>query len=111
RAAGEMRGRLRVLGAAGVQARTFHSAALRQLQYFAPRILGGAMPEVLDQPLRLVSNAAAPVGGRVHREDVRDLTSEIEWAKSVLVTPEDDPVRAKAAGREPPQPGEVVSEI
>ena len=30
RAAGEMRGRLRTLGAGSVQARTFHSAALRQ---------------------------------------------------------------------------------
>ena len=32
RAAGEMRTRLRDLGAAGVQARTFHAAALRQLR-------------------------------------------------------------------------------
>jgi DNA helicase-2/ATP-dependent DNA helicase PcrA len=31
RAAGELRARLRALGADGVQARTFHSAALRQL--------------------------------------------------------------------------------
>ena len=30
RAAGELRGRLQQLGARGVQARTFHSAALRQ---------------------------------------------------------------------------------
>ena len=37
RAAGEMRGRLRRLGTDGVQARTFHSAALRQLRYFWPR--------------------------------------------------------------------------
>ena len=36
RAAGEMRARLRRLGAGGVQARTFHSAALRQLRYFWP---------------------------------------------------------------------------
>ena len=34
RAAGEMRTRLRLLGAGGVQARTFHSAAMRQLGYF-----------------------------------------------------------------------------
>src|ERR1700757_2764713 len=38
RAAGELRTRLRTLGAHGVQARTFHAAALRQLQYFAPRV-------------------------------------------------------------------------
>ena len=111
RAAGEMRTRVRALGAAGVQARTFHSAALRQLQYFAPRVLGGSMPDIVDQPLRLVSNAAVRVGVRVHREEVRDLTSEIEWAKSTLVTPEDYPIRAKAAGRELPQPADVVAEI
>ena len=34
RAAGEMRSRLRDLGVPGVQARTFHAAALRQLHYF-----------------------------------------------------------------------------
>ena len=69
RAAGELRSRLRRLGADGVQARTFHAAALRQLTYFAPRLLGGAMPEVVDNPLRLVGAAAsrrAPPG-RSHR--------------------------------------------
>src|SRR4051812_6450272 len=40
RAAREMRGRLRDLGVVGVQARTFHSAALRQLGYFWPRVVG-----------------------------------------------------------------------
>src|SRR5690625_2238438 len=37
RAAGEMRSRLRTLGVVGVQARTFHAAALRQVQYFYPQ--------------------------------------------------------------------------
>ncbi|MFB9731212.1 UvrD-helicase domain-containing protein, partial [Ornithinimicrobium kibberense] len=37
RAAGEMRTRLRTLGVPGVQARTFHAAALRQLQFFWPQ--------------------------------------------------------------------------
>src|SRR5581483_1657733 len=40
KAAGEMRGRLRALGADGVQARTFHSAALAQLRYFAQSSVG-----------------------------------------------------------------------
>ena len=47
RAAGEMRTRLRDLGVGGVQARTFHAAALRQLHYFWPQAIGGAAPEVL----------------------------------------------------------------
>src|ERR671933_2866393 len=45
RAAGELRGRLSALGVGGVQARTFHAAAMRQLRYLAPRVLGGPMPE------------------------------------------------------------------
>jgi len=61
RAAGQLRDRLRRLGAQGVQARTFHAAALRQLSYFAPRVLGGTMPDVLVNPIRMVGNAAARV--------------------------------------------------
>jgi len=70
RAAGELRARLRNLGAQGVQARTFHAAALRQLQYFAPRVLGGAMPEVIANPIRLVGNAAARARLRLHRTEL-----------------------------------------
>ncbi len=61
RAAGEMRGRLRQLGAAGVQARTFHSAALRQLQYFWPKAVGGDLPRLLDRKAQLVADAAPPL--------------------------------------------------
>ena len=111
RAAGEMRTRLRVLGAGGVQARTFHAAALRQLTYFAPRVLGGSMPEVLDNPFRLVSNVAAKARMRADRAEVRDLTAEIDWAKSVLASPEDYPARAAAAGRETPTTAAKVAEI
>ena len=41
RAAEEMKVRLRALGAVGVVARTFHSAALAQLKYFWPQAIGG----------------------------------------------------------------------
>ncbi len=40
KAAGEMRGRLRALGVEGVAARTFHAAALAQLNYFWPTLAG-----------------------------------------------------------------------
>jgi DNA helicase-2/ATP-dependent DNA helicase PcrA len=100
RAAGELRARLRRLGVPNVQARTFHAAALRQLKYFAPRILGGPLPDILDKPLRTVGNAAARVRLRVDRAELRDLAAEIDWAKSVLVTPEAYPERARAVGRE-----------
>jgi DNA helicase-2/ATP-dependent DNA helicase PcrA len=100
RAAGELRTRLRALGASGVQARTFHAAALRQLQYFAPRVLGGGMPEVVPNPLRLVGNAAARLRMRVDRTELRDLAAEIDWAKSVLAMPDAYPQHAREAGRE-----------
>jgi DNA helicase II / ATP-dependent DNA helicase PcrA len=111
RAAGELRTRLRNLGARGVQARTFHAAALRQLQYFAPRVLGGAMPDVVDNPLRLVGNSAARLRLRVDRSELRDLTAEIDWAKAVLAGPDSYGERARAAGRDVPTTAETVAEV
>src|SRR4051812_36794542 len=58
RAAGELRTRLRQLGAQGVQARTFHSAALRQARYFWPKVYGGELPQLMDSKLPLVGTAA-----------------------------------------------------
>lgn len=111
RAAGEMRTRLRALGVGrdasgpGVQALTFHSAALRQLRYFGPRVLGGPVPDLLDNKIRLVSTAAARAGVRdTNRTVLRDLAAEIEWAKVTLCPPERYPVRSAEAGREPPVP-------
>jgi DNA helicase-2/ATP-dependent DNA helicase PcrA len=103
RAAAEMRARLAVLGVTGVSARTFHAAALRQVRYFAPRILHGrGMPELVESKARLVSLAATRAGVRVDRTTARDLASEIEWAKSSLVEPDEYLVAAAKASREPP---------
>jgi DNA helicase-2/ATP-dependent DNA helicase PcrA len=96
RAAGEMRTRLRGLGATGVQARTFHAAALRQLGFFWPKVVGGAAPRIVEQKAQVVAEAARRVGLSVDRVSVRDLASEIEWAKVSLVTA-DDYVRAVTA--------------
>ena len=49
-------------GPAGVQARTFHSAALRQLRYFWPRVHGPSLPNahrVQDRPARPARRAAS----------------------------------------------------
>ncbi|WP_019869337.1 ATP-dependent DNA helicase UvrD2 [Salinispora oceanensis] len=101
RAAAELRSRLATLGVPGVQARTFHAAALRQVRYFAPRLLAGrAMPELLDSKVRLVTLAAARVGIRSDRAGVRDLAGEIEWAKSSLVEPGEYVVAAARALRD-----------
>lgn len=109
RAAGEMRGRLRQLGAGGVQARTFHSAALRQLQYFWPKAVGGDLPRLLERKVQLVAEAAARCGLRLDRNELRDVTSEIEWAKVTQTVPADYPaVVAKAQRDAPRDPAEVA---
>nr|WP_184914527.1 ATP-dependent DNA helicase UvrD2 [Kitasatospora gansuensis] len=109
RAAGEMRGRLRQLGAEGVQARTFHSAALRQLQYFWPRAIGGEVPRLLERKVQLVAEAAGRTGLRVQRTELRDLTSEIEWAKVTQIVPDDYPAAVLKTGREAPRdPAEIA---
>ncbi len=91
RAAGELRGRLQRLGAHGVQARTFHSAALRQAQYFWPKAYGGELPGVLDNRMSLVAEAAGRLRVRVDTPKLRDLVSEIAWAKVSNVSSEDYP--------------------
>ncbi|GFJ80682.1 hypothetical protein Phou_048620 [Phytohabitans houttuyneae] len=112
RAAAEMRARLAALGAVGVQARTFHAAALRLMRYFAPRLLDGrAMPELLESKARLVTLAASRAGVRADRTAARDLASEIEWAKSSLVEPVEYPVAAAKANREAPYEPAKVAEV
>ncbi|MFG1872406.1 ATP-dependent DNA helicase UvrD2 [Micromonospora arborensis] len=112
RAAAEMRHRIAQLGVKGVQARTFHAAALRQVRYFAPRLLAGrAMPELLDSKVRLVTLAAARVGLRTDRAAARDLAGEIEWAKSSLVEPTDYVVSAARALRDTPHEPAKVAEV
>ncbi len=102
RAAGEMRQRLRILGVEGVQAKTFHAAALRQLSYFWPEVIGGQMPVLAPQKAQLVAAAARSLGHSVDRIAVRDLASEIEWAKVSLVAAEDYARVTADAGRPAP---------
>ncbi|MER7416221.1 ATP-dependent DNA helicase UvrD2 [Micromonospora peucetia] len=112
RAAAELRARLTMLGVGGVQARTFHAAALRQVRYFAPRLLAGrAMPELLDSKVRLVTLAAAKAGLRTDRAAARDLAGEIEWAKSSLVEPGEYVVAAAKAIRDTPHEPARVAEV
>jgi len=112
RAAAEMRARLTALGVSGVQARTFHAAALRQVRYFAPRLLDGrGMPELLESKARLVGLAAAHAGVKADRTSARDIAGEIEWAKSSLVEPGEYPVAAAKALREPPLEPAKLAEV
>ena len=140
RAAGELRGRLRQLSAAGsggpgaggagaggagsggagsgglgtglVRASTFHAAALRQLNYFWPRVVGGRPPRVIDAKASLLREAAKRAGVRLGGATggagdgaaggaLSDAAAEIEWAKVSQVRPDGYARAAAAAGRSP----------
>ncbi|MGY4540180.1 DNA helicase-2/ATP-dependent DNA helicase PcrA [Arthrobacter sp. UYNi723] len=87
RAAAEMRSRLRDLGVGNVQARTFHAAALRQLQFFWPQAVGGTLPNLLDHKAQMIAEASRRLRLGTDRASIRDLASEIEWAKVSMLTP------------------------
>ena len=99
RAAGEMRGRLRGLGVEGVQARTFHSAALRQLRYFWPHIHGTELPTLTESKLGMLATAASRQRVRPDKATLRDVASEVEWAKVSNVGPDEYAKIALRTGR------------
>ena len=103
RAAGELRGRLRQLGVGLVRASTFHAAALRQLNYFWPRVVGGRPPQLVDGKAGLVREAAKRAQVRLDggAGNLADAASEIEWAKVTQVRPDGYAAAAAAAGRSP----------
>jgi DNA helicase-2/ATP-dependent DNA helicase PcrA len=94
KAAGEMRARLRSLGVPTVAARTIHSAALKQLLYFWPSVFGGRTPDLMTTKTGFLTEAInrAGLSGSIratNRELMRDIASEIEWAKVSQVAPSD----------------------
>ncbi|WP_349637307.1 ATP-dependent DNA helicase UvrD2 [Saxibacter everestensis] len=102
RAAGEMRSRLRELGAPTVQARTFHSAALRQLQYFWPQAIGGSIPRLAEHKAPLLAEAGHRLRINTDRATIRDLAAELEWAKVSMLT--DATYAAAVAKKHRPMP-------
>lgn len=115
RAAGELRSRLRALGLGGeahtVQARTFHAAALRQLKYFWPQIVGDVPWKLIDSKFAVVAQAAQRAGLPTATENVRDLAGEIEWAKASLIAPEDYPAAAQRHHRDIPYQAEKIAAV
>lgn len=94
RAAGEMRMRLRSLGVPAVAARTIHAAALKQLTFFWPQVFGGRAPDLITTKTSFITEAIkrAELTGELSinsRDLIRDIASEIEWAKVSQVAPPD----------------------
>jgi DNA helicase-2/ATP-dependent DNA helicase PcrA len=117
RAAGELRARLRLLGGVGlgteaVRATTFHAAALRQLTYFWPRVVGGRAPRLVESKLPLLGEAARVLRVRPGDGGLADVASEIEWAKVTQTRPDGYVAAAAQAGRSPGAlGGEVVAAL
>ncbi|SDH08164.1 ATP-dependent helicase [Microbacterium pygmaeum] len=86
KAAGEMRGRLRALGVDGVAARTFHAAALAQLNFFWPTVAGDSAPSIVDNKVRLLAHAADGMGLDPDTATLRDVASGIEWRKVSMLS-------------------------
>lgn len=100
KAAGEMRGRLRAMGVEGVSARTFHAAALAQLNYFWPTLAGDTAPGIVDNKVRLLAHAADGIGITPDTATLRDVASAIEWRKvSMLSIDEYAAARPGGVGR------------
>jgi DNA helicase II / ATP-dependent DNA helicase PcrA len=113
RAAGELRGRLRDLGggAEAVRASTFHSAALRQLSYFWPRVIGGRPPRLVESKLPLLREAARDMRLRLDGPALAEAVTEIEWAKVCQTHPDSYLPAALAAGRAPSAGAEEVARL
>lgn len=89
RAAAELRSRLRQLGSSSVAVRTFHSAALSQLQYFWPQLTGSAAPKLLTQKRSLLSEVASLISLRLSDAQLMEVASEIEYLRYSLTEIDD----------------------
>ncbi len=100
KAAGELRSRLRALGADGVRASTFHSAALALLRHFE-----GDPGRILPSKAPLLRRIGNSLPGAFRFRPAGDLATEIEWAKNRRLTPET--YRDWLGDHEPPIPPDL----
>jgi ATP-dependent DNA helicase UvrD/PcrA len=104
KAAGEMRGRLEKLGVQGVRARTFHSAALKQLHEF-----GRGPAAVLPSKVVILRHLANSLPKPYRFRPAADLATEIEWAKNRRLGPEE--YAALAEDRGAPLPPDLMIDV
>ena len=105
KAAAEMRGRLEQLGVSGVEARTFHSAALSQLV----RARGEPPGKILSTKALLLRQIGNTLPPPYRFRPAGDLATEIEWGKNRRLTP--DGYRAGLDGHEPPIPADLMARV
>ena len=102
KAAAEMGSRLRALSVDQVSARTFHSAALRQLQHFWPKLTGGFLPDIVASKASIVAHVLETMRIRVDQAVLRDIAAEVEWRKVKSLSPEDYAQAIQAGARVAP---------
>ena len=105
KAAGEMRGRLARLGVDGVEARTFHSAALAQLR----RARGEGPGRILSTKALLLRQIGNSLPRPFRFRPAGDLATEVEWAKNRRLTP--DTYARNLNGHEPPIPEDLMTRV
>jgi DNA helicase-2/ATP-dependent DNA helicase PcrA len=111
KAATEMRERLAALGFPGVQAKTFHAAAFRQLRFFWSRLSEARLPEVLDSKAPLLAPLQRGLPGGYKFTAIKDLADELEWAKARRLDPSSYQATIEAMGRTPPIPGDLFAGV
>jgi DNA helicase-2/ATP-dependent DNA helicase PcrA len=105
KAAGEMRSRLQRLGVDGVEARTFHSAALSQLR----RARGEGPGRILSTKALLLRQIGNTLPPPFRFRPAGDLATEIEWGKNRRLTPQT--YRDGLRGHEPPIPEDLMATV
>jgi DNA helicase II / ATP-dependent DNA helicase PcrA len=105
KSAGEMRARLARLGVEGVEARTFHSAALAQLR----RARGEGPGRILATKALLLRQIGNTLPPPYRFRPAGDLATEVEWAKNRRLTPQT--YRDGLRGHEPPIPEDLMATV
>jgi DNA helicase II / ATP-dependent DNA helicase PcrA len=106
KAARQLKERLARLGAEGVEARTFHAAALSQLSRLWERHTGERLPAILDRKAPLIASLAGALPPPYKFLPRSELAGEIEWAKNRTIAP--SRYLASLGPHQPPMPAELM---
>ena len=87
RAANQLKRRVTELGVEGLTTATFHAAALRQLNFFWPRVFGGNAWKIGNNRGNVLDEVSAKLRLDLSPTGRRTLLSEIDWAKASGLDP------------------------
>ncbi|MGH2795793.1 MAG: ATP-dependent helicase, partial [Actinomycetota bacterium] len=104
KAAREMASRLKALGVSGARAKTFHAEALAQI-----RRLAGDVPEILGSKAQLLHAIAQRLPAPYKFMALRDLATEIEWAKNRRIHP--SRYIEQVGDHQPPIPHDLMARV